>query len=50
MSSSTSLDLYEPLDTIGNGSFGIIRKVPRKTDGVVRLTSPEGEDTHFRCQ
>ena len=29
------LDLYEPLDVIGNGSFGIIRKVRRKADGVV---------------
>ncbi|TCD61510.1 G2-specific serine/threonine protein kinase [Steccherinum ochraceum] len=27
--------LYEPLDVIGNGSFGIIRKVKRKSDGVV---------------
>ena len=31
------LDLYEPLDIIGNGSFGIIRKVRRKTDGVVSV-------------
>lgn len=23
---------YEPLDIIGNGSFGVIRKVRRKTD------------------
>ncbi|KAF8812023.1 Pkinase-domain-containing protein [Phlegmacium glaucopus] len=35
MSSSTFLDQYEPLDVIGNGSFGIIRKVRRKTDGVI---------------
>ena len=28
-------DLYEPIDVIGNGSFGIIRKVRRKQDGVV---------------
>lgn len=35
-SSSNFLDLYEPLDIIGNGSFGIIRKVRRKSDGVVR--------------
>jgi hypothetical protein len=37
MMSSTSsfLDNYEPLDVIGNGSFGIIRKVKRKQDGVV---------------
>lgn len=30
------LDMYEPLDVIGNGSFGIIRKVRRKSDGLVR--------------
>jgi len=30
---SPFLDTYEPLDVIGNGSFGIIRKV-RKTDGL----------------
>ncbi|PBK97889.1 kinase-like protein [Armillaria gallica] len=37
MSSSSSyfLDQYEPLDVIGNGSFGIIRKVRRKTDGLI---------------
>ncbi|KXN85884.1 G2-specific protein kinase nim-1 [Leucoagaricus sp. SymC.cos] len=29
------LDQYEPLDIIGNGSFGIIRKVRRKADGMV---------------
>ncbi|KAH6897821.1 kinase-like domain-containing protein [Coprinopsis sp. MPI-PUGE-AT-0042] len=29
------LDLYEPLDVIGNGSFGIIRKVRRKSDGLI---------------
>ncbi|KAF5310183.1 hypothetical protein D9619_010451 [Psilocybe cf. subviscida] len=29
------LDAYEPLDVIGNGSFGIIRKVRRKSDGLV---------------
>ena len=33
---SAFLDSYEPLDVIGNGSFGIIRKVRRKTDGLVR--------------
>ncbi|TFY66155.1 hypothetical protein EVG20_g4935 [Dentipellis fragilis] len=27
--------MYEPLDIIGNGSFGIIRKVRRKTDGAI---------------
>ena len=32
---SSFLGLYEPLDVIGNGSFGIIRKVRRKQDGVV---------------
>ncbi|RPD59747.1 kinase-like protein [Lentinus tigrinus ALCF2SS1-7] len=32
---ASPLDLYESLDVIGNGSFGIIRKVRRKTDGVV---------------
>ncbi|OBZ70768.1 G2-specific protein kinase nim-1 [Grifola frondosa] len=32
---SSPLELYEPLDVIGNGSFGIIRKVRRKTDGVI---------------
>ncbi|KAF8954141.1 kinase-like domain-containing protein [Flammula alnicola] len=35
MSSSSFLDNYEPLDIIGNGSFGIIRKVRRKTDGLI---------------
>ncbi|EIN11156.1 kinase-like protein [Punctularia strigosozonata HHB-11173 SS5] len=29
------LDQFECLDVIGNGSFGIIRKVRRKTDGVI---------------
>jgi len=32
---SPFLDNYEPLDVIGNGSFGIIRKVRRKMDGLV---------------
>ncbi|KAH7909222.1 kinase-like domain-containing protein [Hygrophoropsis aurantiaca] len=32
---SNVLELYEPLDIIGNGSFGIIRKVRRKSDGLV---------------
>jgi hypothetical protein len=41
MSSCAFLDQYEPLDIIGNGSFGIIRKVRRKTDGVVRLAMLE---------
>ncbi|PPQ91453.1 hypothetical protein CVT25_014223 [Psilocybe cyanescens] len=35
MSSSSFLDSYEPLDVIGNGSFGIIRKVRRKSDGLL---------------
>ncbi|KAF8890545.1 kinase-like domain-containing protein [Gymnopilus junonius] len=38
MSSSSSaafLDAYEPLDIIGNGSFGIIRKVRRKSDDLI---------------
>ncbi|KLO19564.1 kinase-like protein [Schizopora paradoxa] len=32
---TSHLDLYEPLDIIGNGSFGIIRKVRRKSDGEI---------------
>ncbi|KIM36198.1 hypothetical protein M413DRAFT_14052 [Hebeloma cylindrosporum] len=32
---SPFLDNYDPLDVIGNGSFGIIRKVRRKTDGLI---------------
>ncbi|KAG6331959.1 hypothetical protein ID866_7130 [Astraeus odoratus] len=32
---SNFLELYEPLDIIGNGSFGIIRKVRRKMDGII---------------
>lgn len=32
---SSFLELYEPLDIIGNGSFGIIRKVRRKSDGQI---------------
>ncbi|KAI5887708.1 kinase-like protein [Schizophyllum commune H4-8] len=32
---SSFLELYESVDVIGNGSFGIIRKVRRKTDGLV---------------
>ncbi|EIW63684.1 uncharacterized protein TRAVEDRAFT_160839 [Trametes versicolor FP-101664 SS1] len=32
---ASPLELYEPLDIIGNGSFGIIRKVRRKADGVI---------------
>jgi hypothetical protein len=36
MTTSPFLDNYEPLDVIGNGSFGIIHKLRRKTDGLVR--------------
>ncbi|TBU48633.1 kinase-like protein [Dichomitus squalens] len=32
---ASPLDLYEPLDVVGNGSFGIIRKVRRKADGLI---------------
>ncbi|KAJ3716687.1 kinase-like domain-containing protein [Lentinula raphanica] len=32
---SLFLDQYEALDVIGNGAFGIIRKVRRKTDGTI---------------
>ncbi|KDR66014.1 hypothetical protein GALMADRAFT_232733 [Galerina marginata CBS 339.88] len=35
MPSSALLEDYEPLDVIGNGSFGIIREVRRKSDGLV---------------
>ena len=45
--SSTFLDQYEPLDIIGNGSFGIIRKVRRKTDGVVRLARRSSDTPLF---
>ena len=31
------LEQYESLEVIGNGSFGIIRKVRRKSDGVVSV-------------
>ncbi|KAJ7091329.1 kinase-like domain-containing protein [Mycena belliarum] len=33
--STNFLHLYEALDIIGNGAFGIIRKVRRKTDGLI---------------
>ena len=36
---SSFLELYEPLDIIGNGSFGIIRKVRRKSDGLVSTST-----------
>lgn len=29
------LEGYEPLDVIGSGTFGLIRKVRRKSDGVL---------------
>jgi hypothetical protein len=32
---SSFLEQYESLDVVGNGSFGIIRKVRRKSDGQV---------------
>ncbi|TEB21539.1 kinase-like protein [Coprinellus micaceus] len=35
MAAAHFLEQYEPLDVIGNGSFGIIRKVRRKADGMV---------------
>lgn len=35
------MDLYEPLEVIGNGSFGIIRKVRRKSDGEVRVVESD---------
>ena len=30
---SAVIDDYEPLEIIGNGSFGVIRKVKRRSDG-----------------
>ena len=30
------MNLYEPLETIGSGSFGVIRKVKRISDGRVK--------------
>ena len=35
---ASALVNYEPLDVIGNGSFGIIRKVRRKSDGLVCIS------------
>jgi hypothetical protein len=29
------LEQFESIDVIGNGSFGVVRKVRRKTDGMV---------------
>ncbi|KAK1224435.1 hypothetical protein PQX77_012657 [Marasmius sp. AFHP31] len=40
------IDHYEPLDVIGNGSFGIIRKVRRKTDGAVSIFDGYGIGQH----
>ena len=48
MSSGTPLELYEPLDIIGNGSFGVIRKVRRKADGVVSFCSIFSPAGHTR--
>ncbi|PFH46257.1 hypothetical protein AMATHDRAFT_199708 [Amanita thiersii Skay4041] len=33
--SNSWLDQFDPLDIIGNGSFGVIRKVRRRSDGTV---------------
>jgi len=32
---SSVIDDYEPLEVIGNGSFGVIRKVRRRPDGML---------------
>jgi len=32
-----NVDGYEALESIGSGSFGLIRKVRRKADGKVRI-------------
>lgn len=32
---SSVIDDYEPLEVIGNGSFGVIRKVRRRSDGML---------------
>lgn len=37
--SSPFLDQYDSLDIIGNGSFGVIRKVRRKVDGEVSVNA-----------
>lgn len=48
---SGSIDQYEPLEIIGNGSFGIIRKVRRKNDSTVScLLPPLPYWTHSRLQ
>ncbi|VDC05017.1 unnamed protein product [Peniophora sp. CBMAI 1063] len=35
LSTAEFLSQYEPLDIVGNGSFGVIRKVRRKVDGAI---------------
>lgn len=42
------LEQYESLDIIGNGSFGVIRKVRRKSDGVVGEFAVWG-DVMLKC-
>lgn len=32
---SSVIDDYDPLEIIGNGSFGVIRKVRRRSDGML---------------
>jgi NIMA (never in mitosis gene a)-related kinase len=46
---SAFLDLYDPLDIIGNGSFGIIRKVRRKSDGLVGFYVPLRSLLIYNC-
>ena len=44
------LEQYESLEVIGNGSFGIIRKVRRKSDGVVSdILLPAACDPTLKC-
>ena len=43
------LELYEPLDIIGNGSFGVIRKVRRKSDGQVSADDHSYTITDLTC-
>jgi hypothetical protein len=47
---SPFLDNYEPLDVIGNGSFGIIRKVRRRTDGSVRAIGGISNNIDYRLK
>ena len=44
--SSVWLDLFDSLDIIGNGSFGIIRKVRRRTDGMVSYRATDSAVDH----